>query len=75
MEATQLSPRQTEILDLVARGHANKMIARQLYLSEKTVKNQLTIVFRKLNVQSRTQAAVWAVQQNLGSGYAAQLQG
>lgn len=61
---TQLSPRQNEILGLVTQGHANKMIARELMLSEKTVKNQLTIVFRKLNVQSRTQAAVWAMRQN-----------
>lgn len=64
METTLLSPRQAEILDLIVRGHANKMIARELMLSEKTVKNQLTLVFRKLNVQSRTQAAVWALQQN-----------
>lgn len=65
MQTVQLSPRENEILGLVVQGHANKMIARQLMVSEKTVKNQLTSVFRKLNVQSRTQAAVWAVRQNL----------
>jgi two-component system, NarL family, response regulator DegU len=66
MQPIQLSPRQNEILMLVAQGHANKMIAYQLGMSEKTVKNHLTIVFRKLNVESRTQAAVWLVRQNLG---------
>ncbi len=65
---SHLSPRQTEILYLVVQGHANKMIARELMLSEKTVKNQLTILFRKLNVQSRTQAAVWALRQSLQPG-------
>lgn len=63
---TQLSPRQSEILGLVVQGQANKMIARQLMVSEKTVKNQLTIMYRKLNVQSRTQAAIWALRQNPG---------
>ncbi|HEX9074132.1 MAG TPA: response regulator transcription factor [Anaerolineae bacterium] len=62
----QLSPRQSEILGLVVQGQANKMIARQLMVSEKTVKNQLTIMYRKLNVQSRTQAAIWALRQNPG---------
>ena len=63
MQPSPLSPRQNEILELIVQGHANKMIARRLHLSEKTVKNQLTIVFRKLNLQSRTQAAIWAMQQ------------
>lgn len=66
MQMTQLSPRQSEILGLVVQGQANKMIARQLMVSEKTVKNQLTIMYRKLNVQSRTQAAIWALRQNPG---------
>ncbi len=66
MQTIQLSPRQNEILTLVAQGHANKMIAYQLGMSEKTVRNHLTILFRKLNVESRTQAAVWLVRQSLG---------
>jgi len=66
MQTIQLSPRQNEILTLVAQGHANKMIAYQLGMSEKTVRNHLTILFRKLNVASRTQAAVWLVRQSLG---------
>lgn len=43
----------------------NKTIARHLGISDKTVKNQLTTVFRKLNVQSRTQAAIWALRQKV----------
>ncbi len=66
MGINQLSPRQNEILTLVAEGYANKTIARELSLSEKTVKNQLTEVFRKLNVQCRTQAALRMVRQNAG---------
>jgi DNA-binding NarL/FixJ family response regulator len=65
MHTIQLSPRQNEILALVAQGHANKTIAYQLGMSEKTVKNHLTSVFRKLNVESRTQAAIWVMRQNL----------
>ena len=60
---TRLSPRQTEILELVAQGHANKTIAYQLGVSEKTVRNMLTSIFRKLNVQCRTQAAIWLLRQ------------
>ncbi len=60
----RLARRQNEILTLIAQGLDNKTIARQLGISQKTVKNHLTIVFRKLNVQSRTQAALWAVRQS-----------
>jgi two-component system, NarL family, response regulator DegU len=56
-----LSPRQHEILLLLAEGKDNKTIARQLGISDKTVKNHLTDVFRKINVESRTQAALWVV--------------
>lgn len=66
---TGLSPRQNEILKLVAQGHPNKTIAYPLGVSEKTVRNQLTSVFRKLNVQCRTQVAIWLVQHNLNSNY------
>ncbi len=63
----QLSERQREIALLVATGASNKQIARQLELSEKTIKNQLTLVFRKLNVECRTQAALWVVRQTQAS--------
>lgn len=51
-----LSPGETEILTLLARGMSNREIAQQLYLSEKTVRNRLSIVFRKLGVKNRSQA-------------------
>jgi DNA-binding NarL/FixJ family response regulator len=55
-----LSPRETEVLDLVAAGLANKQIARRLGISERTVKAHLTAVFQELGVTDRTQAALWA---------------
>jgi DNA-binding NarL/FixJ family response regulator len=56
-----LSKRELEILYWVAKGHSNKEIAGVLYLSEKTVKNNLTRIFKKLEVKDRVHAAVLAV--------------
>jgi DNA-binding NarL/FixJ family response regulator len=61
-----LSARELEVLRLVARGLPNKLIARELEISEKTVKAHLTNVFAQLGVSDRTQAALWA-QRNLPS--------
>jgi DNA-binding NarL/FixJ family response regulator len=58
--AGDLSPREHEVLDLVRSGLANKQIARQLGISEKTVKAHLTRIFQELGVNDRTQAALWA---------------
>lgn len=55
-----LSEREQEILELVAQGHNNREIARQLHLAEGTVKNYLSNVLQKLNVRDRTQAALRA---------------
>jgi DNA-binding NarL/FixJ family response regulator len=55
-----LSVRELEVLKLVARGLPNKLIARELEISEKTVKAHLTRVFSQLGVADRTQAALWA---------------
>jgi DNA-binding NarL/FixJ family response regulator len=55
-----LSARELEVLRLVARGLPNKLIARELKISEKTVKAHLTSVFSQLGVSDRTQAALWA---------------
>jgi DNA-binding NarL/FixJ family response regulator len=60
-----LSDREREVLTLLAQGMANKEIARQLGISEKTVKAHLTSVFRQLGVTDRTQAALWARQHGL----------
>ena len=63
-----LSEREREVLRLVARGLPNKLIARELSISEKTVKTHLTSVFRTIGVTDRTQAALWAERNGLGSG-------
>jgi DNA-binding NarL/FixJ family response regulator len=54
-----LSARELEVLSLVAEGLPNKLIARRLEISEKTVKAHLTQVFAALGVTDRTQAALW----------------
>ena len=53
----RLTPRMEEVRQLVRQGLSNKQIARQLNLSEGTVKNYLTEIFRLLQVTNRTQAA------------------
>jgi len=63
-----LSEREREVLRLVAQGLPNKLIARELSISEKTVKTHLTSVFRTIGVTDRTQAALWAERNGLGSG-------
>jgi DNA-binding NarL/FixJ family response regulator len=60
----ELTSREREVLDLVAEGLPNKLIARRLEISEKTVKAHLTRVFQTIGVTDRTQAALWA-QRNL----------
>jgi DNA-binding NarL/FixJ family response regulator len=61
-----LSAREKEVLILLAEGLPNKLIARRLEISEKTVKSHLTKIFRELDVTDRTQAALWAERQGLG---------
>jgi len=65
---TTLTRREREILACVVRGESNKDIARRLYISEKTVKNHLTRIFRKIGVQDRTQAAIYALKHGLTDG-------
>ncbi|WP_433335051.1 response regulator transcription factor [Spirillospora sp. CA-294931] len=55
-----LSAREAEVMDLIARGHSNGEIARELFLSEKTVKNHVNRIYSKLGVTSRpTAIALW----------------
>lgn len=55
-----LSERQGEVMSLIAAGHGNREIARELFLTEKTVKNHINQIFAKLGVRNRGQAiAVW----------------
>ena len=56
-----LSPRELEILEFVTNGMSNKEIASRLGISQQTVKNHMTSILKKLNVQDRTQAAVTAL--------------
>jgi DNA-binding NarL/FixJ family response regulator len=56
----QLSERELEVLRCVAQGLPNKLIARSLGISEKTVKAHLTRIYQQLGVTDRTQAALWA---------------
>jgi DNA-binding NarL/FixJ family response regulator len=60
-----LTDREQEVLQLVARGLPNKLIARELGISEKTVKAHLTTVFQRIGVTDRVQAAMWARDHNL----------
>jgi DNA-binding NarL/FixJ family response regulator len=62
---TGLSARETEVLALVGEGLPNKLIARRLEISEKTVKAHLTSVFAQIGVSDRTQAALWAHRHNI----------
>jgi DNA-binding NarL/FixJ family response regulator len=55
----ELTPREQEILQLIAQGASNREIAQQLYISEKTVKNHITSLLSRLGLRDRTQAAVW----------------
>ena len=50
-----------EILDLVARGNSNKIIGRKLSISDQTVKNHVSAILRKLEVNDRTEAVVYAL--------------
>ncbi len=59
-----LTPRELEILCLLAEGQSNKVIARNLGISDGTVKLHVKAILRKLNVHSRVEAAVMAVEQN-----------
>jgi two-component system response regulator DevR len=56
----ELSDRERELLDLLGDGRTNREIAAALYLSEKTIRNCLSVLFRKLGVRSRTEAALLA---------------
>jgi DNA-binding NarL/FixJ family response regulator len=60
-----LSPREREVLGLLLEGMPNKLIARQLGISEKTVKSHLTSVFRAIGVTDRVQAVIWAENQGV----------
>jgi DNA-binding NarL/FixJ family response regulator len=59
-ELPSLSPREREVLRLIASGANNREIAQALYISERTVKNHVTSILSRLNLRDRTQAALFA---------------
>ncbi|HEX5619413.1 MAG TPA: response regulator transcription factor [Solirubrobacteraceae bacterium] len=65
MAEDPLTPREHEVLALIGRGMPNKLIARELSLSEKTVKAHVSSILAKLGVTDRTQAALYAVREGL----------
>jgi DNA-binding NarL/FixJ family response regulator len=64
----ELTAREAEVLDLIARGMSNQDITRRLYLSQKTVRNHISNIFLKLQVADRAQAIVRAREAGLGQG-------
>jgi len=63
--AIELTPREQEVLVMVAEGLSNKVIARRLEIREGTVKAHLTRIFERIGVSDRTQAALWAQRHHL----------
>jgi DNA-binding NarL/FixJ family response regulator len=66
--AAGLTDRESEVLGLVAEGLPNKVVARRLEISDKTVKAHLTRVFERIGVTDRTQAAIWAREHGVAAG-------
>lgn len=66
-ETEELTPREAEVLQLLAQGLSNKEIAAELVIGEKTVKTHVSNILSKLGVLSRTQAALYAVRHGLAS--------
>jgi DNA-binding NarL/FixJ family response regulator len=64
-ENVVLTNRETEILRMIVAGYLNKEIGSELNISERTVKNHVSSLFKKMGVSDRTQAAVYAIKNNL----------
>ena len=61
----RLTAREMDVLSCIAKGFSNQDIAQALFVSEKTVKNHLTNIFRKLNVNDRTQALIYVLKHKI----------
>ncbi len=64
-QESSLTERDLDILRLLAKGSTNQEIADQLHIAEKTVRNRLTQIFRKLHLENRSQAIVYALQEGI----------
>lgn len=64
-----LTEREKDILQMLGQGSSNPQIADKLGISEKTVRNRLSIIFDKLHINNRTEAALFAVREGLSHGY------
>jgi NarL family two-component system response regulator LiaR len=62
---TELSDREVQVLKLIANGKDNSMIAAELHISPKTVKNHISNILMKLQIENRIQAAVYAVRSGI----------
>ena len=62
---TDLTPRELEILQLVLAGKSNKEIAREVFISKKTVEFHLDHIYSKIGIRRRLMAGIWAMQQGL----------
>lgn len=60
-----LTPRERQILTLIAQGKDNQTIAQELALAEQTVRNYASVIYDKIGVSSRVEAVVWAREQGL----------
>jgi DNA-binding NarL/FixJ family response regulator len=63
--APSLTYRELEVVKALARGRGNKQIARDLAISEKTVRNHVSNIYKKLHVYDRTQAVLYAIREGL----------
>lgn len=61
----ELSKREMEVLLFISKGYSNKEIGEKLYLSEKTIKNYSTSIFRKIKVEDRVQATIYAIKNDI----------
>lgn len=64
-----LSKREIEVLLMISKGMSNKKIGNELFLSEKTVKNYATNIFKKINVDDRVKATIFAIENNIDEYY------
>jgi len=62
---SSLTRREYDVIKLISKGYNNKEIATELFISEKTVKNHVSNIFKKIKVTDRTQAALYAIKHNI----------